>query len=65
MASGCGVANVAGASKQEFQRHLADARVSHAGHGAELRATINVSIHIKELRVVEDIEKLCAKLQVP
>jgi hypothetical protein len=54
-----------GASKQEFQGHLADARVSHAGYGAELHATINVSINIKELRVVEDIEKLCAKLQVP
>ncbi len=49
-------------SKEKFQSHLTDARISGRGDLAECR-TEEVSIGVEELGMVEDVEKFEAKLQ--
>ena len=48
-------------SKEELQTHLSDSRIASASHIAELAAA-EIPVRIEELRVIEHIEELRAKL---
>lgn len=51
--------------EQEFQRHLHDARIVCRGYITEsaLAAVVDESIRILKLRMIEDVEGFCPKLQ--